>query len=273
VMELLRIPDADRGAAERIERFLRTNDRVAVLRAANVVAHDRTQLRGRRLRHPWLKCVRVYNQTAAQASLLYPLLHLLEVSLRTREDWWLTATLGRRWWEQEPRAYLDEGSASHLRRHMLDEKLATEHDGRLLVRKQTSGIGFLAQLPMWVVQRVIMKALREGGYRSLFGQLDPRLDLDPERIAQDLDRLRDARNAVAHHRPMKSAVFEDAYGRAVGLLKLLGFDVVKAEARLADQVNLLHRRLVAASDDGAPAQPPAWPGWDLTLGRRLTRLG
>jgi hypothetical protein len=76
---------------------------------------------------------------------------------------------------------------------------------------------------------------------------------DPSRFVADLEQVRQARNAVAHHRPMKLAFFERADTTVRKTLRSLGVDPETAGARLWSASHALRRDMAAG-----PALESPW---------------
>lgn len=189
------------------------------------------------LRNSWPKFLRVHNRAIAQSALLYPVIHLVEVALRARVDSTLERLHGRGWYT-EPALYLDGLTLKRLLgSHDMATVVRTDAAGARVVGPQKSAAAFLSRLPLWAVQRIVEHGLRTGTLRDAFA---PRADgkrVDGLWVSESLTIIRDARNAVAHHRPLVESHFDNAYSRCIQLLELLEFDLGRTNARLEAAVH------------------------------------
>lgn len=159
----------DTAPVAQIEKFIRCNGALGVIKAANAVARRRRNDRGV-IRDPWAYCIQAFNGNVARSSVLHPLLYVLENALRSRVDTILAVERGREWY-RDVESYLDPQSASRFRKgddyaQVQDRSGAGEPPYPMLVFR--SGMIFVQRIPFAGLQRIIEHNYASGTLTSMF---------------------------------------------------------------------------------------------------------
>lgn len=223
----------DTAPVAQIEKFIRCNGALGVIKAANAVARRRRNDPGV-IRDPWAYCIQAFNGNVARSSVLHPLLYVLENALRSRVDTILAVERGREWY-RDVESYLDPQSASRFRKgddyaQVQDRSGAGEPPYPMLVFR--SGMIFVQRIPFAGLQRIIEHNYASGTLTSMFLPPADEPRLDPAFVKASLERVRNARNDVAHHREITPENFSATYERTRRLLDHLEFDVDRAMRRI-----------------------------------------
>lgn len=216
-----------------VEKFIRCNGALGVIKAANSVARRRAQL-GEALRDPWAYCVRVYNGNVARSAALHPLLYVLENALRSRVTAVMSIELGPEWY-RDPGAFLDPESAGRMTKgddYAQVQERHPETSPPYPIQKFRSGVTFVERIPFAGLQRIIEHNYANGHLWAMFTSEAGAPRLDPARIASSLGKLSTVRNDVAHHRAISPEAFLLANSRATELLAHLEFDTHRAFQRI-----------------------------------------
>ncbi len=107
------------------------------------------------------------------------------------------------------------------------------------------GHTFTEQIPLWGLNSIISQNYAAGPLYELFVPPDGEQRLDPEFVKSALDKVRSARNGVAHNRPVTPALYEQTRIRMHRFLVHLEFDVERAVLRIGASVDDLFTQLRA----------------------------
>lgn len=232
VLKLLGM-SAEAAPVAQIEKFMRCNGALGVIKAANAVARRRRSDPDA-IKDPWAYCIQVFNGNVARSSLLHPMLYVLENALRSRVDAILTLERGRDWY-RDVDSYLDSEAAGRFRKgeeyaQVQDRSDSSEPPYQILAFR--SGMVFVQRIPFAGLQRIIEHNYASGPLADMFLPPAGDVKLDPAFVKASIDRVRDARNDVAHHREITPESFAASHHRARKLLDHLEFDVDRAMRRI-----------------------------------------
>lgn len=243
VIRLLGVTPDDR-LLQQIEKFIRCNGQLGVVKAANAVA-QRRKSDPDVLRDPWAYCIRVFNASAARSVVLHQMLYLLENSLRSRVDGLMATTTGPGWY-QDVHSYLPRDIApvflSDDQFQAIQER-STATEPPYPIKKFKQGLTFTEQIPLWGLNAIITHNYAAGHLYELFVPPAGEQRLDPEFVQSALDKIRSARNSVAHNRPVTPALYEQTRIRVHRFLVHLEFDVERALLRVGASVEDLFSQL------------------------------
>lgn len=235
VSSLIRLSPAE---TLKVEKFIRCNGAAGVESAARETAAI-TARDGPRV-DPWAYCIGVHNGNLARAATLFPLLHLLENSLRARIDFYLSQSLAGAAWYRSPSGYLSPSSAGNLVRYEscsgVQDRTASAQ-GPWPIKPFPSGTEFLEHVPFWVIVDIVNHNLR-GPLRWLFTADNTRPPVAPTRVATILLNVHDCRNEIAHHRGVRLSLYTTTALGLNELLEALEFDVARAGRRVMDLVEV-----------------------------------
>ena len=235
---------SDEDLARQIEKFIRCNGQLGVIKAANVVARRRRN-ESVPLRDPWAYCIRVFNASAARSIVLHQLMYLLENSLRSRVDVLMSEADGPDWY-RDLASYLPREIAPVFQTDLQFEAVQERAGGTpppFAIRRFKQGVTYTERIPFWGLIAIITHNYAKGPLYELFVPPAAGQRLDPEFVTSGLDKIRSARNAVAHHRPISPELYEQSRIRVNRLLEHLEFDVVRAADRIGAAVDELHKEL------------------------------
>lgn len=249
VLKLLGLP-VGHAPVDQVEKFIRCNGALGVIRAANAVARRR-RADPDVVKDPWAYCIQVFNGNVARSSVLHPALFVLENALRSRVDTTLTMEIGR-YWYRDVETYLDAEAAGRFRKgddYAQIQLRADDVEPPYDMLTFRSGIVFVQRIPFAGLQRIIEHNYARGPLAQMFEPPAGEARLDPASVKASLDRVRDGRNDVAHHREITPENFAVTYRRTRQLLDHLEFNVARAMRRIDAVAGELRRSLL----DGDPA--------------------
>lgn len=244
VLKLLGL-SAEQAPVAEIEKFIRCNGALGVIKAANAVARRRGADPDA-VKDPWAYCIQVFNGNVARSSVLHPVLYVLENALRSRVDAILTIENGRRWY-RDVETYLDDESARRFRKgddyaSVQDRSKDAEPPYEMLTFR--FGLLFVQRIPFAGLQRIIEHNYASGPLVRMFVPPTGEARLDPASVKSSLNRVRDGRNDVAHHREITPENFAVTCRRARQLLDHLEFDVARAIRRIDAAADELRNNLL-----------------------------
>lgn len=244
VLTLLGLP-AEQAPVAQIEKFIRCNGALGVIKAANAVARRR-RADPDVVKDPWAYCIQAFNGNVARSSVLHPVLYVLENALRSRVDAILTIKGGRHWY-RDVETYLDAEAAGRFRKG--DDYASVQdrsNDAELPYEMLTFRFGllFVQRIPFAGLQRIIEHNYASGLLVRMFEPPTGEARLDPASVKSSLNRVRDGRNDVAHHREITPENFTVTYRRARQLLDHLEYDVARAIRRIGTVADELRSNLL-----------------------------
>lgn len=242
VIKLIGGDPADAALKLQIDKFIRCNGALGVIRAANTVA-SRRKTAAASVEHPWAYCIQVFNGNAARSVVLHQLIYLLENSLRSRVDRLMASAAGDEWYRDVHRYLPREIAPVFLSDQQFQDVQDRQpsNDPPYPILRFKLGITFTERIPFWGLQAIITENYAKGNLYELFTAATPSDRLDPGFVGSSLDRIRAVRNTVAHHRAVSPEVYGKTTSLCDRLLAHLEFDMGKTEERIRAAVAELYR--------------------------------
>lgn len=226
--------------AAQVEKFIRCNGALGALDAAHETASI-LKSGSQTIHDPWAYCIGVHNGNVARAATLFPLLHLLENSLRARVDFFMAQSLGSAWY-QNPNSYLKPSDANVVRSDSATKGVQDRSGGvsPYPIMAFATGTDFLVQVPFWVLEAIINNNIRLR-LRFLFTAERGRPPIAPTRVESLLQDIHISRNEIAHHRGIPRTLYASTAAGLQQILEALEFDVGKATQHVQELVSDYHK--------------------------------
>lgn len=244
ILSLLQIED--QAGIKRVQKFVRTNGAQGLLAAAretSVAMQGKQDTLGA-IVDPWGYCLGVVNHDAARAVALHPYLALFENALRVRVDRHLSTSRSTSW-HVTPERHLPDWIVRGWTTKDVYRNLQVRSDGAdggpYELKRFASGLDLVTELSLSGLA-AIAKEIHRTSPHALF-PANPAIRAyvyTDQAINRYFGKITPARDAVAHHRGLRKATFEEAKTLLCELLERMEFDHEKAVARLLDKVSETH---------------------------------
>ena len=242
VVILLGADATDEALIRQIGKFIKCNGALGVMKAANIVA-ARRKTTAEPVVNPWAYCIQVFNGNAARSVVLHQSIYLLENSLRSRIDYLMTSSGGEEWY-RDVHTYLTRDIApvflSDQQFQDVQDRSGSD-DPPYPIQRFKVGSTFCERIPFWGLQAIVTHNYAKGPLYDLFTCPRPSERLDPGLVSSSLDKIRDVRNTVAHHRAISPQLYLKATAICDLFLEHLEFDMYKTEERIGAAVAALFR--------------------------------